>query len=251
MSGDVTIRNVKQAATPPEGLAKQAKTNIDLTKAVCDLSYNENLIKPSFDEISELLQEFDPTYDVFNSIAINLFHSPFESWYFTGNHQNPQTIQVYANKYYEYIESNKWFYSIVKHLPNEKRQKYLDKYALNTIDPDIQIELATEFSLNNLRQKNYSLPSGVGIKTKEFLIDLKKCVAIVNTANMDFIVKEYDGVRNTYNLKHLTDKGFERLLKSINLGKYYKDGKLKNVNAFMVYNEGRNKNLLIKNGMRF
>lgn len=243
---------------------KTAKTNIaqqiDLTEAVCDLSYNEDLIKPSLDEIVELLLEFEPIYDVFNSIVSNLLHSPFdqefcvnviESWYFTGNHQNPQTIQVYADKYYEYTESNKWFYSIVKHLPKEKRQKYLDKYALNTIDPDTQIELTTDFSLKNLRQKNYSLPSGVGIKTREFLTDLMKCVAIINTANMDFIVKEYDGGRDTYNIKHITAKAFENLLKSIYLGKYYKDGKLKPVDAFMVYNTGKNKNLLIKNGMRF
>lgn len=147
-------------------------------------------------------------------------------------------FNVYLGKIY--IKTNK-NNEILKHLPKEKRQKYIDEYALNTIDPDTQIELTTEFSLDNLRKKNYSLPSGVGIKTSEFLSDLMKCVVIINTANMDFIVKEYDGVRKTYNLKHLTDKGFEKLLKSINLGKYYKDGKLKNVNAFMVYNEGKNK----------
>ena len=256
---DIPI-TAKQGTTCDARVCKAAETTIDLSEAVCDLNYHDNLIQPDFDEIVELLLEFEPTYENFTSIASNLLHSPFEqefcvnvieSWYFTGNHQNTQTIQLYADKYYELIENNKWFYSIVKHLPNDKRLQYLNKYAMNSIDPDAHIELTTEFSLIDLRQKDYSLPNGIGIKTNEFLSDLKKCVVIVNPGDIDFIVKECDGVRNTYNLKLLSYKSFERLLKSINLGKYYKEGKLKNVNAFMVYEEGKNKNLLIKRKLRF
>ncbi len=240
-------------------IEKVNKKNTELTEALCDLNYNDNLIMLEFDEIVELLNEFDPEYDNFKSIISNILHSPYdydfckkviEEWYFQRNHTNANTIELYM-KYYELVENNKWFYSIINHLPKEKRLKYINKYAQNSIDPDAHIELKTEFSLKDLRVKDYTLPGGIGIKINEFLNDLMKCATIINTANMDFIVKEYDGVRNTYNLKHLTDKGFERLLRSINLGKYYKEGKLKNVNAFMVYNEGKNKNLLFKNGMKF
>lgn len=50
---------------------------------------------------------------------------------------------------------------------------------------------------------------------------------------MDSIVKGYDGVCNTYNIKHLTEKGFEHLKKSLSIGKYYKEGKIKTVNAIL------------------
>ena len=40
-------------------------------------------------------------------------------------------------------------------------------------------------------------------------------------------------------------------MKSIKVGKYEKDNKVKPVNAFMIYDEGKNKNYLMKDGMRF
>ena len=108
-----------------------------------------------------------------------------------------------------------------------------------------------EFNLSKLRTKNYSMAGGIGVDANKFINDLKKCVVVINTAEMLFIVKDYDGVRDTNKLTFLTDKGFERLMRSIKVGKYYKEGKIKPVNAFMIYDEGKNKNYLMKDGMRF
>lgn len=154
-------------------------------------------------------------------------------------------------KYYEFTENNKWFYSIVKHLPKETRLKYLDKYAQKSIDPFTTIEMPEKFSLKEFRTKNYSLPGGVGVNIKEFLNDLKRILVIINNAIMDYIIKDYDANNKIYVLKHINNKQFELLMMSINIGKYYKEGKLKTVNAFMIYNEGRNKNLFMKDGMSF
>ena len=49
----------------------------------------------------------------------------------------------------------------------------------------------------------------------------------------------------------MNESQFEKRLRSIKVGKYYKEGKLKEVNAFTIYDAGNNKNLFIKDGMRF
>ena len=225
-----------------------------------ELNANDKLIMLSSDEMDELLNEFEPTYEVFTSIVSNLMHSPYgidevkemvERWYFRAEHQNQNTIEIYCDKYYEQVMNNKWFYSLMKHLEPEARNKWIGKYGSVGIDDTMKIEMDDEFNLSKLRTNDYSLKGGVGVDVNKFINDLKKCVVVINSAEMLFVVKDYDGVRDTNKLTFLTDKGFERLMKSIKVGKYYKDGKIKPVNAFMIYDEGKNKNYLMKDGMRF
>ena len=227
---------------------------------VDDLNAIDELIVLSSEEMNELLNEFEPTYDNFISVVSNLMHSPYEidevkemieSWYFSGEHQNKNTIEIYCDKYYEKVMNNKWFYSIMKHLTPEAKTKWIDKYGSVGIDVESKIDMNDEFNLSKLRTNNYSLAGGIGVKVNKFINDLMKCVVVINTAEMLFIVKDYDGARDAGKLTFLTDKGFERLMRSIKVGRYYKDGKIKSVNAFMIYDEGKNKNYLMKDGMRF
>lgn len=225
-----------------------------------DLEADDALIKLNGEEMNELLNEFEPTYENFTSIVSNLMHSPYEidevkemieNWYFSVEHQNKDTIEIFCDKYYEKVNNNKWFYSLMKHLTPESKEKWLEKFGSVGIDENSKIDMNDGFSLANLRTNNYSLPGGVGIKVNKFINDLKKCVVVINTAEMLFIVKDYEGVKKTNKLTFLTDKGFEKLMRSIKVGKYYENDKIKPVNAFMIYDSGKNKNYLMKDGMRF
>lgn len=225
-----------------------------------DLNVQDALIMLSDNELSELLNNFESTYENFTSIVCNILSSPYtseklteviENWYFRNHHENINTIQTYINTYYNQTFTNKWFFSIVKHLSPEKKQYYLDTYAKKSIDLSINIDLSESFNLSTLRTKDYKLKGSVGINVNEFINDLKRCVTVINSARMVFVVKDYDGVKDTGKLTFLDEKGFERLMKSINLGYYMKDGKKKQVNAYSIYCEGTNKNYLMKNGMRF
>lgn len=238
----------------------QMKVKNDIDMYLSDLNVNDGLIILNDNDMESLLKEFEPTYENFTGIVSNLIHSPYdedqviryiERWYFTGEHQNMNTIQLYCDKYYEKVESNKWFYSIVKHMCDEKRNEWKGRFADVGIDEDANINMKDGFTLRNLREKDYSIKNGIGIKVNEFISDLKKCVAVINSAEMLFIVKDYDGCRDTSTLTFLSDKGFERLMKSIKVGRYVKEGKTKAVNAFMIYDEGKNKNHLLKDGVRF
>ena len=225
-----------------------------------DLNVDDKLILLEESDLLELLNQFEPSYENFTSIVCNILSSPYESeflksviekWYFKIHHENTNTIDNYINSYYNKTLNNKWFFSIIKHLPKEERINYIEAFAEESIDQSIEIDLNDSFNLAKLRTNNYKLKSGIGIKVNKFINDLKKCAAVINSAEMLFVIKDYDSVRNTGKLSFLTDKGFERLMKSINIGYYMKEGKKKPVNAFMVYNEGTNKNYLIYDGMRF
>ena len=245
----------------------ELKNDIDSSSVVeepkiesSDLNVEDELIMLSDNELLELLNNFESTYENFTSVVCNILSSPYtsekltdliEKWYFRIRHENVNTIQTYINTYYNQTFSNKWFFSIIKHLNPDEKQKWLNTYAQKSIDLSINIDLNEPFNLSSLRTKDYRLKGGIGINVNGFINDLKRCVAVINSAEMVFVVKDYDGVKDTSKLSFLTDKGFERLMKSINLGYYFKDGKKKQVNAYTVYCEGTNKNYLMKKGMRF
>ena len=114
-----------------------------------NLDASENLIKLTDEEMSELLSNFEPTYDNFKNIVSNLMHSPFgrddalkwiESWYFSGDHQNKDTIKDYCENYHEIITNNKWFWSIVKHLKTDERNKWRTKgFEISIEDTDFNL----------------------------------------------------------------------------------------------------------------
>ena len=227
------------------------------------LEVSEGLIRLTDEEMSKLLSHFEPTYESFTNVVSNLMHSPFEAdevlnwietWYFKGEHQNKNTIQQYCDKYYERIENNKWYWSIVKHLDLNEQREWRMKGFESTID-DTDFELNGKMNLSVLRRKNYAQEGGVGVRVNEFISDLRRCVAFINLAVPIYVVKDYDGVRDTFTFSMLDLKRFRALMTDINLGRYLKDvsGRLveKPVNAWMIYDSGINKNYLMKDGLRF
>lgn len=241
-----------------------AVENVNVEKVIPakddDIEVNNELIKLTDVEIIELFNNFEPTYENFTSIISNFIHSPYElvdvkrlieKWYFKGEHQNQNTIELFVDKYYEKIDNNKWLFSIIKHLPSNRRTEYLENLSSKAIDTEAKIDFDDNFSLKDIRENDYRLNKGVGINVNQFLNDLKKCVAIINSAQMLFVVKDYEPTKDEKKLSFLDSHQFKDLMNSINIGKYYKEGKIKNVNAFQIYNTGKNKNWLMKDGMRF
>ena len=227
-----------------------------------NLDASENLIKLTDEEMSEFLNNFEPTYDNFKNIVSNLMHSPFgrddvlkwiESWYFSGDHQNTETIKDFCENYHEIITNNKWFWSIVKHLKTDERNKWRTKGFEISIE-DTDFNLTGKMDLSILRRKNYK-DGCSGVRVNEFISDLRKCVVFINLAVPIYIVKDYDGVRDVFDIRMLDLKKFRALMTDINLGRYQKDvgGRVveKTINAWMIYDSGNNKNYIMKKGLRF
>ena len=125
------------------------------------------------------------------------------------------------------------------------------KQLFDPIDESAQIDIKSEFGLKQLRETDYSIESGRGINVNKFISDLKKCVAMINYANPIFVVKDYDSVKDSSKLSILDLREFKQLMSTINIGKYYKNNKWKNATAYDIYNEGKNKNHISFDGMRF
>ena len=223
---------------------------------------HEKLIQLNDNEFDELMNNFDSEFDNLKTIGSMLLHSPFEKefirdvlnrWYFKKEHQNEWSVDAFVDKYYERENNNKWFYSIVRCIEDESiKNDWRSRYRYFSVDEDIRINIKdTSFTLSSLNKNNYKLNGGIGIDINHFLTDLKRLIVVINTAEQLFVVKDYDGVRDVAVLSFMNGNQFEKRLKSIKVGKYYKEGKLKEANAFTIYDAGDNKNLFIKDGIRF
>ena len=222
----------------------------------------EKLIKLNEDDFDKLLANFTSDFDNLKTIGALLLHSPFdkdfvhdilEKWYFKMQHQNEWSVDVFVSKYYQKEFSNRWFYSIVNRIDDETiRDEWKNRFKYYSVDEDAKIDLNDEtFTLSSLNKTNYKLDGGVGINAVKFLSDLKRVCVCVNKGKQYFVLKDYDDVRNTTTLTYLYPKQFKERMISINIGKYYKDGKLREATAWGVYNAGANKNLFLKDGLRF
>ena len=241
--------------------SQNLESDFKLVEGMNDLNCHDNLIMLSKDELLEILKEFPPEHDMLEKKINCLFQSPYDKefihdviseWYFQREHTNITTVESYINTYYKKTDSNKWFYTLINHLPNEKKKiAVIEKYCDTGIDTEAKIDMDKKFGLPELRKGDYRYKGVVGVKVNKFISDLMRCVVVINTAKQIFVVKDYDEINNTNKLSFLKDEDFSKLMKSINLGTYYKDGKIKNVTAWMIYDEGRNKNWLMKDGMRF
>ena len=262
VKSDNCIKNTKENTDSVNNVVTKTTTVKKPKPELLNLDASENLIKLTDEEMSELLSNFEPTYDNFNNIVTNLVHSPFgrddvlkwiESWYFSGDHQNKDTIKVYCEKYHEIITNNKWFWSIVKHLKTDERNKWRTKGFEISIE-DTDFNLTGKMNLSILRCKNYK-DGCSGVRVNEFISDLRKCVVFINLAVPIYIVKDYDGVRDVFDIRMLDLKKFRALMTDINLGRYQKDvgGRVveKTINAWMIYDSGNNKNYIMKKGLRF
>ena len=224
-----------------------------------DLNVRSSLITISDEDLEELLDEFPPSFDNLSKIISNIFHSPFTEeyalevvnrWWCKADHTHDDTPERYS-KYHERIESNKWFYSIINHLEPSKRSSWAKKFASVSVDEDVHIDFKDGFTLKNLRENDYSLTDGKRIDVNRFMNDLKKCVVVINEAKPLFIVKDYNGARDTMRLSFIDSGDFKTLMNSINVGSYRKNNKWKTATAYTIYNEGKNKNLLMRDGLRF
>ena len=226
------------------------------------IEYDGELIELTDEEFDSLLSNFDHEYDNLKTIGSILLRSPFDKerirdiltrWYFQRDHSNKLSVDNYVDSYYEYTESNIWFWSIVKKIPDDDiRKEWRNKFK-NTVDESIVIETkldADPFTITDIEKTNYSLKGGVGIDIVKFLNDLKRVLIVIGASKYTFILKE-KGANKTASLALLKLKEFKARMNEINIGKYWKDGRLKTATALSIYSAGKNKNFFIKSRMTF
>ena len=117
-------------------------------------------------------------------------------WYNKIEHDNEHTLDDYVDRYYQYEDNNKLFYSLTKYIDNEKiKNSWIDIFKYNGIDKEAKIDVKNE--LQSLKNVSYFICSFVHQHTTAFV---HKCIK--NGLSNYYIKTE---CHNKYALK--SDKG--------------------------------------------
>ena len=141
--------------------------------------FSDDLIRPTDEEMDEILNCFEPEFNNLNSSLVPLLHSPFSKewleehllkWYNRRSHSNGDAcVHSYVDKYATTENSNKWFYSLIKKLPAEVADKLRTKYS--GIDSSANVN-ESQITMADIMCKQYDIDH-----IEELLNDLKCCVA--------------------------------------------------------------------------
>ena len=157
-----------------------------------------------------MLKCFEPIYSSLVKLCCIIGASPFDkeillkyfnSWYFFEGHthDNLGTVNGYFKKYYKYEESNKWFYICLKHLNDDVKHAFLNKFSFNTVDESIKMDIWETFTLKNIiknieENKYYTFTKNVItdkklVKKAKELNEKKYGIEIIKTVNDDDTTK--------------------------------------------------------------
>ena len=258
------IFTIAEEEKPKRNIRKTRKALVANEVEKPELFAEKEYVIPVDEEVVlELLNEFEPTHAQLERIGCSLMQSPFDKetveellkdWYFQKgtDHHHFDTVDAYLNKYYKREYTNRWLFSIIKKIPDAaERDKWYNEFNNKGIDPDVQINLQDDFTLENIRNTDYTRVDGKGIDAMRFMNDLKKCAILFGTGKKLVAVKSYNELKKTNSLEVMNKGQFYEELRDINIGRYYKNGKLKDCTAYMVFACGKNKQCISYNGMRF
>ena len=177
-----------------------------------DLELDDELILFTEEEMTEFLDHFDPEFDNLFKTLAPLRYSPYSKeflreilirWYGRRKHTNG-TVNVVDQilKYHAKENNNRWFFSIVKHLPEEVRKQYLTKYT-KSIDFTININ-NSDWSFEDINLKEYSIWDTVSL-----INDLRGVVGVIE--DIWYLKKRIDG---QFFIKEISDDKLMKKMKN-------------------------------------
>lgn len=184
-------------------------------KRVDDIIYEDTLIKFNKEEMQEFLNNFEPSFDNLMNTLAPLKNSPYTKefltenllkWYGQREHSNGvDNVVIQQMNYYNYENSNKWFFSLLKHLDEKIKNQYLMKYQY-PIDWDININ-NSNWAIEDILKKKYKL-----IQFGKLLSDLRGVIGFV----MDrWYIKTYK--ESQYFISEINEEKMFKKLKSYKL----------------------------------
>ena len=95
------------------------------------------------------------------------------------------------------------------------------------------------------------MTDGIGINVNKFLTDLKRVLIVINSSKQVFMLKDKDAKTKTGQFGFLNLREFQARMAQINVGKYWKDGKIREATALDIYKRGKNKNFFLRDALSF
>lgn len=149
----------------PKKTIRRKNKDENSNKTIEDIDYNDNLIKFNAEELLEFIDILgieNNTNGILSSLA-PLYNSPFDKdflvetiseWYSFAQHDHPENVEKFIERYYKQEFSNRWFFSLLKKFGDEDiREYYLGLYS-NHIDYSININ-NSNFTYEDIKEKLY------------------------------------------------------------------------------------------------
>ena len=167
---------------------KQVNDNKDKVKntkkriTVEDINHEDKIIMFDYNQMIEFLRHFDNCFNTVLTTLAPLWHSPYSKeflidvvvdWYNEETHDKPEQAEDIINRYYKHEENNRWFFSLLKHLPEDVREQYRHQHKDN-IDFSININ-NSNITYENVKQKRYSVNNIV-----KLINDLRGCIGVID-----------------------------------------------------------------------
>ena len=155
---------IKPVAKKPTEQQTIKRSHHKKITTINDIEYNDKLILFEKDEMIEFLDNFDNCCNTILTTLAPLYHSAYSKdylidtiseWYEQVEHNHPENVENFINRYYEYEDNNKWFYSLLKHLPKEKSDAYKAKYC-DSLDFSININ-NSKITYEDVKAKRYEI----------------------------------------------------------------------------------------------
>ena len=165
----------------------------------------EDLIKPDYQEIKQLISYFPPTWDeLMNGIGSIMTHSSLDleqvetiliEWYETGHHNNPiQNAEIFINNYYNQSDNNIWFYAIINKLPEEGKaygEELKNKYSKNLYDGILKNDKFEYTPIKQIQQTKNLKDKSVLISNCVFnMLHLKCFFSLLDSETVEIIKYE-------------------------------------------------------------
>lgn len=135
------------------------------TAKVEDLIVNNDLILFNDEEMDEFLSHFQPEFINLGTTLAPLRYSPYSydflkthltKWYGQRKHtQGIDNVVEQQMNYYKQENNNKWFFSLIKHLPVQFAKEYREKYC-GRIDETININ-NSNWTLEDITDEEYDI----------------------------------------------------------------------------------------------
>ena len=181
----------KPFETRMEQRAAEKEEKKKSTFDIDDFEVNEELIKFSHDDMQELLSHFEPTFENLMITLAPIRYGPFSyeflydnlvEWYGKGDHTNGvENVVAQMMNYHQREQTNRWFFSIIKHLDPDDKKDMLHKYVPSGIDFSIDMN-NSKLTIESLYRKQY--------KKHEFTQLINDLRAVIGYSRGRWFIKE-------------------------------------------------------------
>ena len=210
------------AKETPTNKAKREREERKVNKVSIDnIELDEDLIILNDEQLLDLLSNFEShNYDVMHVVNA-LYSSPYSKeklidiltqWQHKTIHRTYDDFTAILNRYYSHEQSNRWFFTLLKKLPEEIRKQYSSEIK-KKVDTSVTINNST-WSFEEVLKKTYSINN-----TNELITKLRGVIGFVRS-RWYYKSKTDDGIY----IHETTDDKFMKMIK--NYKPFYKNNKI-------------------------